>query len=61
MDGVNGFFVPPWSPEQLAEKMIRFIEQPELIEQMGQESYRIAQEKFDAQEVNERLVGMLLK
>src|SRR5690554_924357 len=61
VDGVNGFFVPPWSSEQLAEKMIRFIEQPELIEQMGKESYRIAQEKFDAQEVNERLVGMLLK
>ncbi len=61
VDGVNGFFVPPWASEQLAEKMIRFIEQPELIEQMGKESYRIAQEKFDAQEVNERLVGMLLK
>ena len=61
VNGVNGFFVPPWSSEQLAEKMIRFIEQPELIKQMGQESYRIAQEKFDAQEVNERLVAMLLK
>lgn len=61
VDGVNGFFVPPWSPEALAEKMIRFIQQPELIETMGKESYRIAQEKFDAQEVNERLVGMLLK
>lgn len=61
VDGVNGFFVPPWSPAALAEKMIRFIEQPELIETMGKESYRMAQEKFDAQEVNERLVGMLLK
>lgn len=61
VEGVNGFFVPPWSPEQLAEKMIRFIEQPELIEQMGKESYRIAQEKFDATEVNERLVGMILQ
>lgn len=61
VDGVNGFFVPPWSPEQLAQKMIRFIEQPELIGQMGKESYRIAQEKFDAQEVNERLVAMLLQ
>lgn len=59
VDGVNGFFVPPWSPEQLAEKMIRFIEQPELIEKMGKESYRIAQAKFDAQEVNERLVSAL--
>ncbi len=60
VDGVNGFFVPPWSPEQLAEKMIRFIEQPELIETMGKESYRIAQEKFDAHKVNQRLVAMLL-
>ncbi|MBZ0333211.1 glycosyltransferase family 4 protein [Marinobacter sp. AL4B] len=61
VEGVNGFFVPPWSPQELAQSMIKFIEQPELIEQMGKESYRIAQEKFDAQEVNERLVAMLLK
>lgn len=60
VDGVNGFFVPPWSSEALAEKMILFIEQPELIEQMGKESYRIAQEKFDAHEVNQRLITMLL-
>src|SRR5690554_1294605 len=61
VDGVNGFFVPPWSPEQLAEKMIRFIEQPELIEQMGRESFRIAQEKFDASKVNESLTALLLE
>lgn len=60
VNNVNGFIVPPWSPEKLAEKMIRFIEQPELIETMGRESYRIAQEKFDAYEVNQRLVAMLL-
>lgn len=59
VDGVNGFFVPPWSPEQLAEKMIRFIEQPELIEQMGKESYRIAQVKFDIVKVNEKLLRIL--
>ena len=59
VDGVNGFFVPPWSPEQLAEKMIRFIEQPALIEQMGKESYRIAQEKFDVVKVNEKLLRIL--
>lgn len=59
VDGVNGFFVPPWSPEQLAEKMIRFIEQPELIEQMGKESYRISQEKFDVVKVNEKLLRIL--
>lgn len=61
VEGVNGFLVPPWSPEQLAKKMICFIEQPELIEQMGKESFRIAQERFDAQKVNERLMEMLLQ
>lgn len=60
VDGVNGFIIPPWSPEALAEKMTRFIEQPGLIEAMGKESYRIAQEKFDAHKVNQRLVAMLL-
>ncbi len=60
VDDVNGFFVPPWSPAALAEKMIQFVEQPELIETMGKESYRMAQEKFDAHEVNQRLIGILL-
>lgn len=31
VDGINGFSVPPWSLEALADKMIRFIEQSELI------------------------------
>src|SRR5690606_17266559 len=35
VDGVNGFIVPPWSAEKLAEKMMLFIEQPDLIETMG--------------------------
>lgn len=59
IDGVNGFLVPPWSAQKLAEKMIFLIEHPEYLEKMGQESYRIAQEKFDAQEVNQRLLNLL--
>lgn len=43
----------------LAEKMLFIIEHPERLERMGQESYRIAQEKFDAQEVNQRLLNLL--
>ncbi|MDN5651883.1 MAG: glycosyltransferase family 4 protein [Lactococcus lactis] len=60
IDGVNGFIVPPWSAELLAQKMIHFIEQPELTEQMGKESYRIAQERFDAKKVNKLLMSLLL-
>jgi glycosyltransferase involved in cell wall biosynthesis len=57
--GVNGFLVPKWNPEALAEKMIYFIEHPEQIEKMGYESYKIAQDKFDAEEVNQRLLNIL--
>ena len=58
-NGVNGFLVPKWNPEALAEKMIYFIEHPEHIEKMGYESYKIAQEKFDAEKVNQRLLNIL--
>ena len=59
IDGKNGFIVPKWNPQALAEKMIHFIENPEQIQVMGEESYKIAQEKFDARKVNERLLKIL--
>lgn len=59
IDGVNGFLIPRWSPQALAEKMIYFIKHPEQVEKMGIESYKIAQEKFDADKVNQRLMNIL--
>lgn len=59
IDGVNGFLIEKWNPQALAEKMIYFIEHPEEIKKMGYESYKIAQEKFDADKVNKRLINML--
>ncbi|WP_352338919.1 glycosyltransferase family 4 protein [Psychrobacter sp. 16-MNA-CIBAN-0192] len=59
IDGVNGFLVEKWNPQALAEKMIYFIEHPEQITIMGQESYKIAQDKFDADNVNKRLINIL--
>ena len=59
VDGVNGFLVEKWNPKALAEKMIYFIEHPEQIKKMGDESYKLAQEKFDADKVNKRLINML--
>lgn len=59
VDGVNGFLVLAWNSKKLADKMITFIENPHQINQMGNESYRIAQEKFDVNKVNQRLIKIL--
>lgn len=59
VDGINGFLVGKWKPQALADKMIHFIENPEQIEKMGYESYKIAQEKFDVNKVNQRLLNIL--
>lgn len=59
INGVNGFLVPKWNPQALAEKMIYFIEHPEQIRTMGNESHKIAINKFDAEKVNQRLMNIL--
>ncbi|WP_104472348.1 glycosyltransferase family 4 protein [Acinetobacter indicus] len=59
IDGINGFLVPKWNPQVLAEKMIYFIEHPEQVRMMGDQSHKIAIEKFDAEKVNQRLLEIL--
>ena len=59
IDGRNGFLIEKWNPDALAKKMIYFIENPEKVEEMGLESYKIAQEKYDANKVNKRLLKIL--
>lgn len=59
IDGVNGYLVQRWDSTDLAEKMLRFVENPELINKMGFESRLIAEKHFDALEVNSRLIKMI--
>lgn len=59
IDGLNGFLVPKWNVEILAEKMMYFIENPQQVTIMGNESYKIAVEKFDAEKVNQKLFEIL--
>ena len=59
VDGLNGFLVPKWDAEALANKMCYFIEYPEQINVMGLESFKIAQEKFDAEKSNLRLIELM--
>ncbi|WP_107695710.1 glycosyltransferase family 4 protein [Campylobacter concisus] len=59
-DGVNGFLVPPFDSKILAQKMIYFIQNSEMIVQMGMESRKIAEVKFNINEKNERLAKIII-
>ena len=52
VDGFNGFLVPVRDAVALADAMMRFIKQPELIETMGKASRTLAEERFDVHKVN---------
>ena len=58
-DGLNGFLVPLRNSKALAERMARFVEQPHLIEVMGEASNKMARERFDVHKVNKRLIDLL--
>lgn len=51
-DGVNGFLVPPRSPDAIAVAMAKLIEEPGLKERMGAESRKMAEDVFDVRKVN---------
>lgn len=59
VDGLNGFLVPKWDAQGLAKKMCYFIENPIQINEMGLESFKIAQEKFDAKKINLKLIEII--
>ncbi|MGQ9534648.1 MAG: glycosyltransferase family 4 protein [bacterium] len=50
-DGKNGFLVPIKDPDALAQAMEKFILKPDLVTEMGNESSKIAKEKFDSKKV----------
>jgi glycosyltransferase involved in cell wall biosynthesis len=51
-EGLNGFLVPVKSSNKIAESMEKFINEPELITYMGNESRKLAEELFDVHKVN---------
>lgn len=58
-DGKNGFLVPVQDGEAVARAMLKFVEQPELVAQMGQSSRQYCEEKFDVNKVNETMCNYL--
>jgi glycosyltransferase involved in cell wall biosynthesis len=57
VDGQNGWLVPVKNSEALEAAMVRFIESPEMVEDMGRRSRQIAVEKYDVNAVNADIIG----
>ena len=52
-EGKNGFLVPVKDDKAVAEKMLFLYDNPDLCEQMGNASRRIAEQRFDVRLVNQ--------
>lgn len=59
VDGENGWLVEKGNSDQLAEKMIWFIENHAEWQRMGDTSHAIATEKFDVHKVNTELLKIM--
>jgi glycosyltransferase involved in cell wall biosynthesis len=61
VDGVNGFLVPARNVDKLVSTMEQFILNPDLIVSMGEESVKIAKEKYDVRKVNQVILSRVLR
>ena len=57
IDGENGFIVPVKAVNELVAAMERFIDQPQLIHQMGAKSRLLAEQKYDVHKVNAMMLA----
>jgi len=60
-DGVNGYLVPARDVDALVAAMRRFLDHPDRVAGMGRASRQMAEDRFDVQKINEKLVGWLLE
>ena len=63
-DGKNGFLVEPRNPQQLAEKIIKLLQNQELREQLGQSGIRRVRDNFDIKQKvtqTERIYSLALE
>lgn len=59
IDGNNGYLVPVGDSNKLAEAMIKFIDNPDLIVTLGEESVKYCYEKFDVNKVNSDMLDIM--
>lgn len=60
-EGVNGFKIPVCDVDALATAMSKFISEPELIARMGAASRRMAENKFDVEKINKRILSVIMR
>ena len=53
IQGKNGYLIEPKSVSKLVESMMKFIDNPTIVERMGVESRNIAEKKYDVHKVND--------
>lgn len=61
IDKKNGFLVPVKDVESIVEKMNFLIENPEIIQKMGDESHIMAINKYNVHTVNESILDFILR
>lgn len=59
ISGENGFLVEKANVEQLADKIIWFIENKEQWQEMADKSHRLAKERYDVHKVNDSLLKIM--
>ena len=59
VDGKNGFLVPVRDADALEAAMRRFVDNPDIIEPMGAESRKMAEERYDARRVNKVILDIM--
>ncbi len=59
VNGENGWLVEKMDSKALAGRMEWFIENPDVLQAMGNRSHELAKEKFDVHKVNERILEIM--
>jgi glycosyltransferase involved in cell wall biosynthesis len=59
VDGVNGYLIDAKSSNQIAGAMTKFVDCPSKILEMGRESRKIAESRFDVSRINKQIIEIL--
>ena len=59
VEGLNGYLVDAKNSSQLATAMMKFIENPSKIVEMGRESRKMAESRFDEKTINKKFIEIL--